>query len=228
MTSTSRLPRLIPAPVAPVAPVARGEFETLHSRRAAAAGVGLAVWALGMPGCTFGPSDENPLVGLAAPEQSATARESDSADAAAETAAPRDTAAPVVAREPSAAAADASVAPLAPDGGDLPWLLPPAATCAPAKPPAVCDPVRNTGCPPIPLMQCDVDPAAAELTGRCAIFTPTPIVSCAATTTDQSAACLAKTACVDDRCVPLCHCDDDCPAGTTCSGDTVSGFRLCR
>lgn len=224
MTSTS-----LPAEPFPSLVVQDG-LVTPRSLRGAAS-VGLTMWALATPGCTFGPSDENPLLGATKPESSAPADsprvpETEPVDGEPDTAAPHTTAAPVPAQAP-VSPPDASITLSGSDAGDLSWLLPPAASCLPAKDPAVCDPVRNTGCPPIPLMQCDVDPAA-ELTGRCAIFTPTPIVSCAATTTEQSVACLARTACVDDRCVPLCHCDDDCPTGTTCSHDTVSGFRLCR
>ncbi|MFM2420972.1 MAG: hypothetical protein RL385_5695 [Pseudomonadota bacterium] len=77
-------------------------------------------------------------------------------------------------------------------------------------------------------MQCDVEPSAAQPTGRCAIFTPTPIVACSATTTAQSVACFAKSSCVDGECRPLCYCDTDCPTGMTCSGDLTGGFRICR
>lgn len=99
--------------------------------------------------------------------------------------------------------------------------------CTPARPPSVCDPVRNSGCPPIPLMQCDVDPTAAEPTGRCAIFTPTPIVPCSATTTASSTACLPTSTCVEGVCRQLCYCDSDCLQGQRCTGSVGGGFLSC-
>jgi len=186
-------------------------------------------------GCVYGGSDEDPLAGLnagtaradvaslsedagEADDSSSESPVSTATNTTPGSAASSSTSALSEAGEPDAqGASDASTAPSTASSG----------ACAPAQEAAVCDPVRNQGCPPIPLMQCDVDPSASEPTGRCAIFTPTPIVPCSSTTTAESVACFAKSTCVDDQCRTLCYCDDDCPSGTTCGSETVGGFRLC-
>lgn len=105
----------------------------------------------------------------------------------------------------------------------------PADSCRPSQVVALCDPVRNTGCPP--LTQCDIDTAATTATGRCvffqAAFDPN---SCMATFVNTT--CAAQSTCVGNRCRKLCYCDGDRPAGECCADTSGPGpagaFKLCR
>jgi hypothetical protein len=99
-------------------------------------------------------------------------------------------------------------------------------TCEPATPIATCDPVRNTGCPP--LTQCDVDTGATTPTGRCVFFQASlDSTTCSATFLNES--CEAQSTCVGNACRKLCYCDSDCPTGQCCndSFDPQGVFKLC-
>lgn len=100
--------------------------------------------------------------------------------------------------------------------------------CEPAKPVASCDPIRNTGCPP--LTQCDIETSASTPTGRCVFFMDPLGGPCSASFV--SVGCDPQNTCVAGACRKLCYCDADCPQGQSCtdaSGPGPAGaFKLCR
>lgn len=99
--------------------------------------------------------------------------------------------------------------------------------CAPAKAVATCDPVRNTGCPP--LTQCDIDTSASEPTGRCVFYSNPDGGEC--TSSFVNVGCSAQSTCVAGMCRKMCYCDSDCPQGQACSDTSGPGpsgaFKLC-
>jgi len=100
--------------------------------------------------------------------------------------------------------------------------------CGPAQPVATCDPVRNTGCPP--LTQCDIETSATTPTGRCVFYQATPGVPCSSSFVNVT--CDAQNTCVAGECRKLCYCDSDCPPGNCCSDTSGPGpagaFKLCH
>jgi hypothetical protein len=97
-------------------------------------------------------------------------------------------------------------------------------TCAPPSPPAVCDPVNDTGCEPG--SQCDVDLFQGGLAGVCVFSTPYDAGPCTMTPLSQS--CPGEHTCVLGVCRQLCFCDADCAPGECCVEplDTL-GWTLC-
>jgi hypothetical protein len=120
-----------------------------------------------------------------------------------------------------AAAPDAGI-----DGDDADADRPDAsATCAASGTPAVCDPVRNTGCVNA-MQQCDIDTRQTTPTGICVFPTPSDAGPCSASIFTET--CSAHFACVASVCRQPCYCDSDCASGSCCS-DTSGppGWRLC-
>lgn len=99
-------------------------------------------------------------------------------------------------------------------------------TCTPpSTPPAVCDPVKNTGCGMG--MQCDVDLVATQLAGRCTFSAPPDGgTGCFASPFTQS--CPPTQTCEANACRDICLCDADCRAGSCCSQPLgTQGWKLC-
>jgi len=94
--------------------------------------------------------------------------------------------------------------------------------CVAPTPPAVCDPVCNTGCPA--LSRCDV--GEGTRTGACVgIWIGGEGSACfKGSTTD---ACAPRLTCVSGACRRLCYRDGDCPPGNCCTGALPSGFMTC-
>jgi hypothetical protein len=141
----------------------------------------------------------------------------DATGPAAEVAAPADAAAPS-----AEVAADATLV-----DATAPVEVSPPAGCAPPAPVSGCDPVCNTGCPP--LSRCDV--GAAPRTGACVgIWITGEGEACfKGSGTD---ACAARLTCTRGVCRRLCYRDADCPAGACCKtphhiDGVPSGFLLC-
>jgi hypothetical protein len=94
--------------------------------------------------------------------------------------------------------------------------------CVAPSPPAVCDPVCNTGCPA--LSRCDV--AEGTRTGACVgIWITGEGGACfKGSSTD---ACAARLTCVNGTCRRLCYRDNDCTNGQCCRSPLPSGFMTC-
>jgi hypothetical protein len=93
---------------------------------------------------------------------------------------------------------------------------------------AVCNPVRNTGCPVELATQCGPDLSAATLAGYCTFTGPIPDAGIGCLNTVATESCPATTACVNGQCRPLCFCDADCGPGTCCTEPLgEQGFFLC-
>lgn len=182
-------------------------------------------------GCTFGGSHEDPQMGtdsdpvsfdgsLASdPRASASASSSAASPSSSATKAPSVSDGGSKLSTPSADASRPRV-----DANSL------ANGCAPSAPIDTCDPVRNTGCPP--LMQCDIDTGATKATGRCVFQAEADASvadSCSATFVSET--CAAQSTCVSNQCRKMCYCDGDCPRGQCCndaSGPGPAGaFKLC-
>jgi hypothetical protein len=101
------------------------------------------------------------------------------------------------------------------------------AGCSPPFAAEVCDPVCNTGCPP--LSRCDVSPLPRQ--GACVgIFVVGEGALCFRGDTTDS--CAVRLTCLDGRCRRLCYRDADCTAGSCCShplaaAGAPSGFAVC-
>jgi hypothetical protein len=114
----------------------------------------------------------------------------------------------------------------APDtGGDATAAA--GAGCVPPFAAEVCDPVCNSGCPP--LSRCDV--SALPRRGACVgIFVVGEGELCFRGSTTDS--CAVQLTCLDGRCRRLCYRDGDCSAGICCSHPieatgSLSGFAVC-
>jgi hypothetical protein len=135
---------------------------------------------------------------------------------------PESTAPPPADAAPDVAiAADADLAPADAITNTAPDASEPDGCAAPA-PPAVCDPVCNTGCPAV--SRCDV--GEGTLTGACVgIWIGREGSACfKGSTTD---ACAPRLTCVGGLCRRLCYRDGDCAAGTCCTSPLPSGFKTC-
>jgi hypothetical protein len=124
---------------------------------------------------------------------------------------------------------------LPPDGGGLtdagPTPLDAGADvgsgCLPPFAAEVCDPVCNTGCPP--LSRCDVSEAPRR--GACVgVFIVGEGGPCFSGSTTDS--CAVRLTCLEGRCRRLCYRDADCSAGSCCSqplaaAGAPSGFAVC-
>jgi hypothetical protein len=96
-------------------------------------------------------------------------------------------------------------------------------TCSPPAV-AVCDPVKNEGCPPG--MQCAVNELASTLTGYCTFSAPMDVGFCFNSGVTES--CPPTKACIGDRCKSLCFCDADCDPRECCVEPLGSlGFKVC-
>jgi hypothetical protein len=102
------------------------------------------------------------------------------------------------------------------------------AICTPSTP-DVCDPVQNTGC--ASGSRCTT--SSTPNTGRCVYLGPVGEGGfCTATDgalgflgTDT---CVAKLACLSNKCVALCWCDSDCKSGSCCNvAFGTTGFKGC-
>jgi len=105
-------------------------------------------------------------------------------------------------------------------------------SCQPATPPAICDPVKNTGCL-VPFSFCDIDPAQAVATGRCVFpwtTTPLPDAGGSCFVDMMTDTCTPTSTCVEGSCRKICYCDTDCPGGQCCTepapGSSTT-FKLC-
>jgi hypothetical protein len=167
--------------------------------------------------CAFGGSDEDPRTPVG-PEP---VERMDAAIPDAEEPEP-------MARMDASTRVDADVAPLVDAAGTLLDADIPAESCEPAMAIAVCDPVRNTGCPA--LTQCDIEPTATAATGRC-VFYQAPLDPSACASNVYASTCAAQSACVANACRSVCYCDADCPAGERCTDTAAPGpagvFKLC-
>jgi hypothetical protein len=101
------------------------------------------------------------------------------------------------------------------------------AGCMPPFAAEVCDPVCNTGCPP--LSRCDVSEQPRR--GACVgIWVVGEGGGCFRGSTTDS--CAVRLTCLDGRCRRLCYRDADCTAGSCCSrpldaAGAPSGFAVC-
>jgi hypothetical protein len=101
------------------------------------------------------------------------------------------------------------------------------AGCVPPFVAEVCDPVCNSGCPP--LSRCDV--SSLPRRGACVgIFVVGEGGLCFRGITTDS--CAVQLTCLDGRCRRLCYRDADCTAGSCCSHPVEatggpSGFAVC-
>jgi len=187
--------------------------------------------------CKYGGSDDDPLMGLepgSAAEPDALGglmgddvMSSNDASVAPSPAKPPTTSGSADAgKPPTTGSVDAGVATGKPTTPANPST--PANACGPATAIATCDPVRNTGCPP--LTQCDIETSATVATGRCVFYQATPGVPCSSSFVNVT--CDAQNTCVGGECRKMCYCDSDCPPGNCCndtSGPGPSGvFKLCR
>jgi hypothetical protein len=99
--------------------------------------------------------------------------------------------------------------------------------CLPPFAAEVCDPVCNSGCPP--LSRCDVSEAPRR--GACVgIFIVGEGGACFRGSTTDS--CAVRLTCLEGRCRRLCYRDADCTAGSCCSQPVAaagapSGFAVC-
>lgn len=171
-----------------------------------------------LAGCTFGGSSEDPSVEVIDADASVL-------DA---------TGTPITPVPPTAAAdagttSDARATPPPVDAG-FDAALPgadAAIACEPLAPVATCDPVRNTGCPP--LTQCDIDSEQTVPTGRC-VFAGVEAEQCSSSFVSNS--CPAQFTCAQSTCRKMCYCDNDCNLGECCRADSAPGpvgaFRLCQ
>lgn len=170
--------------------------------------VGLSLLLLS---CKYGGSEEDPAKGLEPSEPVVVPDEELEASADEEPKPPAQTS--TDSGKPAASSAS--------DAGK-----PTSNACAPTI--ATCDPVRNTGCPP--LMQCDIDTGATTPAGRCVFFMNPDGGQCSSSFV--SVGCAAQNTCVAGQCRKLCYCDGDCAQGETCSDTSGPGpagaFKLCR
>ena len=169
-------------------------------------------------GCAFGGSDEDPRIEVGPPRMDASVDVPDEMEAG--------EAPPPVTNQPDAANIDPIV-----DAGrtETDARMPPSnAACEPATPLPTCDPVHNTGCPP--LTQCDLDPAASVPTGRCVFFQASVDPNTCTAAVVES--CEARTTCASNACRTMCYCDGDCPIGQCCSDGAAPGpegpVKLCK
>ena len=99
--------------------------------------------------------------------------------------------------------------------------------CLPPFAAEVCDPVCNTGCPPV--SRCDVSEAPRR--GACVgVFIVGEGGLCVRGSTTDS--CAVRLTCLEGRCRRLCYRDADCTAGSCCSqplaaAGAPSGFAVC-
>jgi hypothetical protein len=121
--------------------------------------------------------------------------------------------APVDSSVPSSLAEDAAPASDGTPGPD---------GCSAPFPVVGCDPVCNTGCPPV--SRCDV--GAGMHTGTCVGRWVTgegqPCFK-----GEGTDACAARLTCVEGTCRRLCYRDGDCGAARCCSQALPSGFGVC-
>jgi hypothetical protein len=188
-------------------------------------------------GCTYGGSDEDPLMGL---EPGSTGDDSVMSDAvmggsddaiSAPSTKPPMSDGGMNSGTTNSGATSGTKTPTT-GGGDASVSTGNASTvpnaCGPAKPVATCDPVRNTGCPP--LTQCDIETSATTPTGRCVFFQATPGVPCSSSFVNVT--CDAQNTCVAGECRKMCYCDSDCPPDNCCSDTSGPGpagaFKLCH
>jgi len=121
--------------------------------------------------------------------------------------------------------ADADVA----SDGESPDTAPPTA-CIPPFSSFVCDPVCNTGCPP--LLRCDV--TDTPRIGVCVGTLLSPATEgMACTRTAVTDDCVERLSCAFGTCRRLCYRDADCTTNGTCCNTSIdvdagpSGYRLC-
>jgi hypothetical protein len=145
--------------------------------------------------CTFGGSDEDPTNGIV----------------------PVDGGAPLDAASLDARVVlDADTPPrdARPADSELPAVDAAVEVCQPNPAPAVCDPVKNTECPP--LMQCELDPDATMPAGRCVFWQLQILDECSSDGLNTT--CEGPTSCVAGTCRKPCYCNADCDMGSCCKG----------
>lgn len=181
--------------------------------------------------CTYGGSDDDPLMGLSPgertdPEASGDLGTGDDSSTPSPST-PMTPATPTTPTPGGGAQQNQPPTKVTADAGMSTTPTKPADGCGPATPVETCDPVRNTGCPP--LTQCDIETSATTPTGRCVFFQATPGVPCSSSFVNVT--CDAQNTCVAGACRKMCYCDTDCPPGNCCkdsSGPGPSGvFKLC-
>ena len=93
---------------------------------------------------------------------------------------------------------------------------------------AICDPIKNIGCPSGVSMQCAID-YAATLTGYCIYNAPPALgMSGECLNTGITESCPAQFTCFSERCAKICLCDAECDAGQCCSQPIQgTGFSVC-
>jgi len=106
----------------------------------------------------------------------------------------------------------------------------PPTVCLPPFPSFVCDPVCNTGCPP--LLRCDI--TDTPRIGVCVGTLLSPATEgMACTRTAVTDDCVERLSCVESTCRRLCYRDTDCTTSGTCCNTSIdvdagpSGYRLC-
>ena len=106
----------------------------------------------------------------------------------------------------------------------------PPTACLPPFSSAVCDPVCNTGCPP--LLRCDV--TDTPRIGVCVGTLLSPVTEgMACTRTAVTDDCIERLSCVEGVCRRLCYRDMDCATSGTCCNTSIdvdagpSGYRFC-
>lgn len=176
--------------------------------------------------CKYGGSDEDPSMGFASED----GIDGPSLIDAAMSGNVDSPASPSTTPPKAGAGSDAGKSPVkgGVDAGKTSGGSQPTNGCEPVKPVATCDPVRNTGCPP--LTQCDIETSATTATGRCVFYSAAPGIPCSSSFVNV--ACDAQNTCVAGECRKMCYCDSDCPPGKTCSDTSGPGpagaFKLCR
>ncbi|MET0285372.1 MAG: hypothetical protein ABW352_12910 [Polyangiales bacterium] len=159
--------------------------------------------------CTLGGSDEDPTNGIV-PEDASAPLDAATLDARVEL-------------DASTTPRDASPA----DSAQAPVDAVVEQVCEPSPAPAVCDPVKNTECPP--LMQCEIDPEATMPSGRCVFWMLQILDQCSSDGLNTT--CEGPSSCVDGTCRKPCYCDADCDMGACCKGAApgpAGPIKLCE
>ncbi|MET0284600.1 MAG: hypothetical protein ABW352_09030 [Polyangiales bacterium] len=191
----------------------------------------VAIASLLLASCTFGGSEEDPTNGLSAMTgtldagEPSTADDDDGDDGAGDDEEPMSRLDASMWSDATVIPSDATVA----DGGrrDAGRADAGGNMCTPVTAPAVCDPVKNTGCSLF--LRCDLDPAASTPAGRC-LFTGLSLGG-ECTANALSTTCEVGSTCVDGACRKTCYCNADCGAAQKCTGTAPGAegpVKLCE